>query len=192
MTLDDVVSRLTKVRKSGRGWMAQCPAHEDRNPSLSIHEGDDGTVLLHCFAGCTFQEIVRSMNLPFRKTSRTPRPPPKRKRKIDWGRVANTIQLRALEFWLRAEKTFQSVQGTDITTCSPEELESLLERVQRAYGDLHHADYLEDVAFDLRVRHINEKNHITHTKEVSHNESKPILTQRVFPQGQRIRTTPKR
>ena len=161
MTLDDVLSRLTSVRTSGRGWMAQCPAHEDQNPSLSIREGDDSTVLLHCFAGCTFKEIVRSLNLPSRKIREKPRPPPKRKRKIDWRRIADTIHFRAVEFWLRAETVFNAVQGTDITTCSPEELESMLERVHRAYINLHHADYLEDVAFDLRIRHIKEKNHNT-------------------------------
>jgi DNA-binding transcriptional regulator YiaG len=40
-----VLGRLDLVRKSGKGWMARCPAHEDRTPSLSVSEGDDGRVL---------------------------------------------------------------------------------------------------------------------------------------------------
>lgn len=44
----------------GRGprWIARCPAHDDSEPSLSIGTGDDGRVLLHCFAGCRFAAIA--------------------------------------------------------------------------------------------------------------------------------------
>ena len=43
--------------------MARCPAHEDRRASLSIGEGDDGRVLIKCFAGCAFEDIVRAVGL---------------------------------------------------------------------------------------------------------------------------------
>ena len=172
MTLDGVLTRLTQVRRSGKGWMARCPAHEDRNPSLSIREGDDGTILLHCFAGCAFDDIARALNLSPRKRRGKPRPPPKTKRKIRWDLVPNTIQLRADGLWLRAQKVFEAVNGKDITHCSPEELESMLERVYRAYEDLKHADYLEDVAFDLRWRHVTKKT--IHKGGFAH-EPKPIL-----------------
>lgn len=51
-----VVAQL-KARKSGKGWVARCPAHDDSSPSLSIGEGVDGRLLLTCHAGCTFDEI---------------------------------------------------------------------------------------------------------------------------------------
>lgn len=60
-----VLSRLTSVRQSGSGWMAQCPHHDDRQASLSIKEGDDGRVLLHCFAGCANADVVMSAGLSF-------------------------------------------------------------------------------------------------------------------------------
>ncbi|MFN7374497.1 MAG: DUF3987 domain-containing protein [bacterium] len=44
-------------RKVGAGWCARCPAHDDRNPSLSIHAGDDGRALVNCHAGCTFEAV---------------------------------------------------------------------------------------------------------------------------------------
>ena len=44
-------------------WSAQCPAHDDRDPSLSIREAGDGTVLLHCFAGCSTDEVVAALGL---------------------------------------------------------------------------------------------------------------------------------
>ena len=59
---DDVdywLDRLEGVRRQGHHeWMAICPAHNDRTPSLSIAEAADGTVLMHCFAGCNIHEIV--------------------------------------------------------------------------------------------------------------------------------------
>lgn len=58
-----VLSLLSGVKKSGVGFMACCPAHDDRSPSLSVKEGDDGRVLIHCFAGCSFNEVVESLGL---------------------------------------------------------------------------------------------------------------------------------
>ena len=42
---------------------AQCPAHDDRDPSLSIRECDDGKVLVHCFAGCKTEDILGALGL---------------------------------------------------------------------------------------------------------------------------------
>lgn len=61
--LDRVLTRLDGVRKSSKGWMACCPAHDDRTPSLSINLGKDGQVLLHCFTGCTYDAIVQALDL---------------------------------------------------------------------------------------------------------------------------------
>ena len=55
--------RITKKlggRWDGRSGMACCPAHRDRTPSLSISAGTN-TVLLHCFAGCDFVDIIRAV-----------------------------------------------------------------------------------------------------------------------------------
>ena len=58
-----MLGRLEKVTDRGGGqYSARCPAHEDRNPSLSIREIDD-RVLLHCFAGCHSNEIVAAVEL---------------------------------------------------------------------------------------------------------------------------------
>jgi hypothetical protein len=58
----DLVSRL-HARRSGNGWKAKCPAHDDREPSLSIGEGADGRVLLNCHAGCDVDSICASLNI---------------------------------------------------------------------------------------------------------------------------------
>jgi putative DNA primase/helicase len=63
-TLQDVLSRLRGIRRCGSGYMAFCPAHNDRNTrSLSVREGRDGRVLIHCFANCTYRQIVEALGL---------------------------------------------------------------------------------------------------------------------------------
>jgi putative DNA primase/helicase len=56
----DTLARALEARRSGPSWMAKCPAHEDRNPSLSIREVD-GKVLLHCHAGCTQRDVIDAL-----------------------------------------------------------------------------------------------------------------------------------
>jgi putative DNA primase/helicase len=50
--VERVLAKLAGVKRAGRGWMATCPAHDDRQASLSISTGTDGRVLLKCHAGC--------------------------------------------------------------------------------------------------------------------------------------------
>ena len=64
MNADDLLSRLDGVKHTGQGrWLAKCPSHDDKSPSLSIRELDDGRILLHCFAECSVHEVVNSINL---------------------------------------------------------------------------------------------------------------------------------
>jgi len=58
-----LLDRLERVRADRGGWRARCPAHDDRTPSLSIAEGDDGRALLFCHAGCNFDEITTALGL---------------------------------------------------------------------------------------------------------------------------------
>jgi len=64
--IEIVLSKLSAVRRSGNGWLARCPAHDDHRPSLSINEGSDGRVLLRCHAGCPVEEVVRALALDMR------------------------------------------------------------------------------------------------------------------------------
>ncbi|MGH9533815.1 MAG: AAA family ATPase [Terriglobales bacterium] len=55
-TAADVAERLG-ARRSGDGWLARCPAHDDRSPSLAIAEGAGGRTLVYCHAGCAYEAI---------------------------------------------------------------------------------------------------------------------------------------
>lgn len=52
------LARALGGRRSGRTWLACCPAHDDRDPSLAIRDGDDGRVLVHCHAGCDQKGVI--------------------------------------------------------------------------------------------------------------------------------------
>lgn len=62
MTPESLAERLGG-RRSGDGWVARCPAHDDRNASLSIRTGDGGRTLAKCHAGCPFEAIVRASGI---------------------------------------------------------------------------------------------------------------------------------
>jgi hypothetical protein len=62
--IDVLLPRLDAVRRVGRGWVARCPSHEDRSPSLAIDVGADGeTLLIHCFAGCVTADVLAAVGL---------------------------------------------------------------------------------------------------------------------------------
>lgn len=54
--------KLQHVTRNGTHAKALCPAHPDRNPSLSISRSDDG-VLINCLAGCTQRDVIAAANL---------------------------------------------------------------------------------------------------------------------------------
>jgi len=61
--LQDVLERLRGVRQQADGsWMALCPAHNDKEPSLHVSQQGE-KVLLHCFAGCSFEAICDALHI---------------------------------------------------------------------------------------------------------------------------------
>jgi len=62
--IENILTRLEGVIETKPNqWKAKCPSHEDRNPSLAIKRGDDGRVLLKCWAGCGALDVVNSIGL---------------------------------------------------------------------------------------------------------------------------------
>ena len=58
-----ILSKLPHAKRNGQGWVARCPAHDDRRPSLCITTGDDGRALVHCHAGCTPKAVIGALGL---------------------------------------------------------------------------------------------------------------------------------
>lgn len=63
---DVLLSRLHGVMKSGNGWRARCPACSGKqrdNVSIAVM---DGRVLVHCFAGCTRDDVLAAAGLTWK------------------------------------------------------------------------------------------------------------------------------
>lgn len=58
----DVPAIFGALRR-GQQWIARCPAHPDRKPSLSIAQKPDGGWLVHCHAGCETPDVVAKVGL---------------------------------------------------------------------------------------------------------------------------------
>jgi hypothetical protein len=122
MTARDLAAALG-ARRNGSGWMARCPAHDDRNPSLSIGEADDGKVLVRCHAGCSQEQVIaalRSRGL-WGGGGHSYRPPPYRDDNRSQAATAEQKTARARELFrrcMRAERTLGQVywgwRGFDI------------------------------------------------------------------------------
>jgi putative DNA primase/helicase len=57
----EIIAKALGGRKAGGGWTARCPAHDDRTPSLSICDADDGKVLIRCHAGCDQERVIATL-----------------------------------------------------------------------------------------------------------------------------------
>jgi len=63
MRVGEFLNKLEGVKQAATGWMTRCPAHDDRKASLSVTEGDDGRILLHCQAFCATGDVIAAMGL---------------------------------------------------------------------------------------------------------------------------------
>ena len=110
----EIIARALGGRKAGAGWTAPCPAHDDRNPSLSIRDADD-KVLMRCHAGCEQRRVIAALrgrglwvDGGRRSLSRATRPEPaERKPDQDNARRSAT----ALAIWQSAKPA----QGTHVS-----------------------------------------------------------------------------
>lgn len=63
MCVNTLLERLKHKKVKEGQWVAVCPAHNDKSPSLHVKENEDGRVLIHCKAGCGANEVISAINL---------------------------------------------------------------------------------------------------------------------------------
>jgi hypothetical protein len=113
----ETVAKALGGRKAGAAWMARCPAHDDRAPSLSIADARDGKVLVRCHAGCDQRDVIAALRARgvWGRDERRPIPIARRPdqplpAKPDGGAIKRTEA--ALAIWHGA----QSAEGTPVET----------------------------------------------------------------------------
>lgn len=162
MKLDEVLSRLSRIRRSGRAWMARCPSHEDSRNSLKIDEGEDGRILLHCFAACSTMDIVRALGLEMADlfndaTRRRPDTIVPVARRINLRDMAGAVEDHAMALRIRAGRVLGVACSLSIRCWTSKDLDKALGALAQAYADRERAQLLEDVAFDIRRRELKRK-----------------------------------
>jgi hypothetical protein len=159
--LDRVLRRVDGVRAYGPDrWMARCPAHPDRRPSLSIRKGDRG-VLLHCFAGCAYRAILAALGLTPAdlwgepSDGATRQASGARAQAWPWRELANRLEEGAERLEARAEAIVAKAQGLHtVREWTEQDLDAAMAAVARAYEDLARAELLRDAAVELRRKGI--------------------------------------
>jgi hypothetical protein len=117
LQVEEFLSLLKGVRAAGPGrWIARCPHHNDRRPSLAITKGDRVPILLHCFAGCDPDQIVGAVGLELSDLM------PERDPNFNDGERARVAVPFTCEQALRClgtESTFLFVVAADIAAGKP-------------------------------------------------------------------------
>jgi hypothetical protein len=57
----ETIAKALGGHRAGATWVARCPVHDDRAPSLSISSGKDGKVLVRCHAGCGQRDLIAAL-----------------------------------------------------------------------------------------------------------------------------------
>jgi len=135
MSAETLLSRLDKVRRTGAGrWIARCPAHDDKSPSLSIRELDDGRTLVHCFAGCSVREVVTAVGMEL--SDLFPPRPLLDGRKPERRPFSSDDALRCLAFEARLVRlaALETLEGKPLSDADFERLALAVERIDEAMG----------------------------------------------------------
>jgi hypothetical protein len=121
------IAHVLRGRRTGKGYMAPCPAHDDRSPSLSINERD-GRVLVHCFAGCSQADVIAALRSRGLWPERDPIPLSRADRTHRARMVAEAEHIRndaayfADAAALVAERTLEKLSPTDPRRAVPTRL----------------------------------------------------------------------
>lgn len=159
LNIEDVLSQLHGVRSCGSDkWTALCPAHPDKNPSLSIRQDGD-RVLLHCFAGCSFADICAAGRFKTRYSRDAREFEGRRFRPDSNSQTASYLQnlptrlsRYALALYLRADSILSHARGLDCSEWTSLDFDRALLAVAQAYTDLERSDFWQQLAFNLRKR----------------------------------------
>jgi putative DNA primase/helicase len=104
----EAIAKALGARKTGGNWMAQCPTHHDRTPSLSIRDSVDSKVLVYCHAGCDQLDVIAALKEQGLWTDQGPRSLSQMARRMPAKREQDQDDARrteaAVAIWESAER----------------------------------------------------------------------------------------
>jgi putative DNA primase/helicase len=113
----ETVAKALGGRKAGGGWIARCPTHDDRDPSLSIRDADDGKVLVRCHAGCDQRDVIAALSecglweVTWKPSGRLAR-----KHKCRLPNEPDSAEVKRIEAALAIWQASQPAEGTPVET----------------------------------------------------------------------------
>lgn len=157
MTIQQFLALFPSVKETKKGWDVNCPAHDDRHPSLGVMVGQEGRIVLNCLAHCENHDIVSALGItmadlfPDRELNGQARPlrlPPMKPSPI---KLAFAFDLHAHDLRTKADRILSLATACEeCETWTDGEREQAMAIVTRAYVNLERATFCEDYADHLR------------------------------------------
>ena len=137
--VNELLHRLDGVKQTKPDqWQARCPAHDDRNPSLSITRGDDGRVLLKCWSGCGAADVVQAVGLTladlFVRDERVHVSPTRKRQYPNYRNVLILLRHEVAVVWLAASDL---AEGKALSDDDRQTLERALANINKALDAAH-------------------------------------------------------
>ena len=118
MSIDALLDRLDGVKPTGPGrFMARCPAHNDRSPSLGVKDCGDGVTVVNCLAGCEVEDVLAAVGLTFSDlyperlaTEHSYKPV---RQRFDGGQVLRVLRSEATLVAIAAENIAEGITLSD-------------------------------------------------------------------------------
>lgn len=139
MDITAILSRLAGVRKVAKGWQAKCPAHPDRSPSLIVSQRSNGSIGLHCFAGCDTRDVVAAIGLTmadlFADSPHEPGYVPPRRQGMTH---ADALRMLGTEAGIVAMFTADLLEGREVADADLSRVALSASKIQRAVEFVEH------------------------------------------------------
>jgi len=141
-----VLNQLGRVQKRGEQYRAKCPAHDGKSTtSLSVTETEDARILIHCFGGCSTQEVLDAIGMEFHDLmperithNATPKEKLKWKQDAqhrDWVEQADILLHEARVLWLAADSIVKGKPLNDIDLERVKQSLSTIDQVGKHFHD---------------------------------------------------------
>ena len=100
----EIAAKLSRHKRQHDGtWLACCPCHDDKTPSLHISDRPDGSLGLYCYAGCSFESVASQLGL----------------RKPQAGLTLEDIKRKSEEVYIYSETQLVARRFTPKAKCMP-------------------------------------------------------------------------
>jgi|CXWL01.1.fsa_nt_gi hypothetical protein len=159
MTIHQFLALFPSIKETKKGWDVCCPAHDDHSPSLGVMEGEEGRIVLNCFAGCPKESICAALGIQMsdlfadKNLNGYAEPRLLRPVKRSPRTLAFAFELHALDLQQQADKILAvAAPCDDCDSWTNDDRDLAMQAVSRAYAYRERAQFCESYADHLRER----------------------------------------